>query len=269
MKIPTKEVPYSYLKKLKKPKHRNPIKPLFLLSLIIRIIGIFDLISTKFKYTEYRMEEVKGKPCLILMNHSSFIDLKIVSRIKFPKRYCIVCTSDGFVGFGKELLMRLLGCIPTKKFVSDPTLISDIKYALNKNVSVLMYPEASYSFDGTATPLPRRLGFLLKKLDVPVVSIITSGAFSRDPLYNCLQKRKVPVSAEVSCILTREEIKEKSVDELDAILDEKFTFDGFAWQKENNIEIKEDFRADGLNRILYKCANCMQEGKMEGKGTKW
>ena len=145
----------------------------------------------------------------------------------FPKRYCIVCTSDGFVGFGKELLMRLLGCIPTKKFVSDPTLISDIKYALNKNVSVLMYPEASYSFDGTATPLPRRLGFLLKKLDVPVVSIITSGAFSRDPLYNCLQKRKVPVSAEVSCILTREEIKEKSVDELDAILDEKFTFDGF------------------------------------------
>lgn len=28
--------------------------------------------------------------------------------------------------------------------------------------SVLMYPEASYSFDGTCTALPRKMGVLLK-----------------------------------------------------------------------------------------------------------
>ena len=115
--------------------------------------------------------------------------------------------------------------------------------------------------------MPRKMGILLKKLDVPVVTVITEGAFARDPLYNMLQLRKVKVSAKVKCLLTREEIKEKSVAELDALIDEAFSFDNFAWQQENNILIKEKFRADGLNRILYQCAHCGTEGKMEGKGT--
>lgn len=164
--------------------------------------------------------------------------------------------------------MRQIGCIPTQKFVSDVSLIGDINYALHKkNTSVLMYPEASYSFDGCATPLPRRLGILLKKLRVPVISIHTEGAFARDPLYNCLQKRKVKVSAEVSCLFSAEEIQEKSVDELDEGLRAAFDFDNFAWQRKNGVVINEDFRADGLNRILYKCAHCGKEGSMEGKGT--
>ena len=51
------------------------------------------------------------------------------------------------------------------------------------------------------------------------------------------------------------------------MLDEAFTFDHFAWQKEQGIEIKETFRADGLERILYKCPHCGTEGKLLGKGT--
>ena len=43
-----------------------------------------------------------------------------------------------------------------------------------------MYPEASYSFDGTATPLPDSLGKCVKLLNIPVVMIKTYGAFARD-----------------------------------------------------------------------------------------
>jgi hypothetical protein len=50
-------------------------------------------------------------------------------------------------------------------------------------------------------------------------------------------------------------------------LDEAFGFDHFKWQKDQNLQIHDDFRADGLSRILYKCAHCGTEGKMEGKGT--
>jgi DNA-directed RNA polymerase subunit RPC12/RpoP len=200
------------------------------------------------------------------MNHSSFIDLKIVSKIFYPKPYSIVCTSDGLVG--KRWLMRRIGCIPTQKFVTDMSLIRDMKYALEKKkLSVLMYPEASYTFDGCATPLPEKLGGLLKLLKVPVIMITTSGAFSRDPLYNGLRLRKVKVSADVKYLLSPEEIAEKPVPDLDAILKEAFTFDGFKWQKENEIRITESFRAEGLERILYKCCECGTEGKMLGRGT--
>lgn len=266
MKIKTKKINYEKAIKRMESKHIKPRKPCFLLRKVIRIVSFFDLHATRFKYTSVRMKEMGKGPWLVLMNHSSFIDLEIAHKILRSKPFSIVCTSDGFVG--KKTLMRMLGCIPTQKFVTDPSLISDMRYALNKlKTSILLYPEASYSFDGCATPLPRKMGFLLKRLNVPVVSIITKGAFARDPLYNGLQKRKVKVSAEVRGLFTVEEIKEKSVEEIDAILDEVFSFDNFAWQKENGIEIKEDFRADGLERILYKCASCGAEGKTEGKGT--
>ena len=267
MKIKTKSLSYEKVMALPRPARKRPFRPNFLLQTVIRIAGILDTLPVGFTYQKHRMDILDPKqPVLILMNHSCFLDLKIVSHIFYPKRYGIVCTSDGFVG--KELLMRLIGCIPTQKFVNDITLIRDMEYLLKeKNTSVLMYPEASYSFDGTATPLPRKMGVLLKKFGVPVVTVITKGAFARDPLYNGLQKRKVKVSADVTCLLTAEEIKEKTIAELDAILDEAFRFDHFAWQQENDITIDEPFRADGLNRILYRCPHCDAEGQTEGKGT--
>ena len=131
MKIKTKRRPYEEVMALPRPKHRKPLKPLFLLQLVVRILAILDLFPTKFTYKTHGMEQIgKREPCLILMNHSSFIDLKIASRIFFPKPYGIVCTSDGFVG--KNWLMRLLGCIPTQKFVSDVGLIGYMEYLLNE-----------------------------------------------------------------------------------------------------------------------------------------
>ncbi|MBR4949155.1 MAG: hypothetical protein IKZ25_00105, partial [Clostridia bacterium] len=132
--------------------------------------------------------------------------------------------------------------------------------------SVLMYPEAGYSFDGRTTTLPRGLGLLMKRLGVPVVTVITQGAFHRDPVYNMLQIRDVKVSAHVKCIATSQEIKEKSVEELDNLIAKEFDFDNFAWQRDNKISVDEPFRADGLNRILYKCPHCGAENQMEGKG---
>ena len=163
--------------------------------------------------------------------------------------------------------MRLLGCTPTHKYITDLTLFKDMEYMLKTNKSsVLMYPEAGYSFDGCATALPRKMGVLLKRLGVPVVTVITEGAFHRDPLYNMLQIRDVKVSAHVKCIATAEEVKAKSVDELDALIAEAFSFDNFAWQRDNKVSIDVPFRADGLHRILYKCPHCGAENQMEGKG---
>ncbi len=266
MKIKTREMRYEDVMALPKAKNHKPRRPNLFFRTAVRIASAPDLWATHFRYTFPNKKEVLKTPSLILMNHSSFLDLEMVSGILYPHAYNIVCTTDGLVG--KEWLMRNIGCIPTQKFVSDLRLIRKMKEALGKQrTHVLMYPEAGYSFDGKATPLPRKLGAFLKLLDVPVVMIETNGAFLRDPLYNCLQKRRVKASADCRLLLSREEIKEKSVPELDAILDEAFSFDNFARQKQEGVRITEPFRADGLERILYKCPHCLTEGKMEGKGV--
>ena len=266
MKINTRKLPYEDVLKLPRLEHRSPRKPSRFLAGVVRIGSAPTLWKTKFHYTTERMELVGDEPCLILMNHCSFTDMKLAYGIFYPRPLGIVTSVDAMSGIlGK--LMRLLGCTPTHKYVSDLTLIKDIEYMLKTNkTSVLMYPEAGYSFDGRTTTLPRKLGILMKKLGVPVVTVITQGAFHRDPLYNMLQIRDVKVSAHVKCLATAEELKELSVAELDARLDEVFSFDNFAWQRDNRISIDAPFRADGLHRILYKCPHCGAESKMEGKG---
>ena len=266
LKIKTRKLPYEEVMKLPKLQHRTPRKPSRLLATVVRIASLPTLWKTKFSFTKERMELVGDEPCLILMNHSSFTDMKLAYAIFYPKPFGIVTSVDAMSGFlGK--LMRFLGCTPTHKYVTDMTLIQDIRHMLNVNkTSVLMYPEAGYSFDGRTTTLPRRMGVLLKRLGVPVVTVITEGAFLRDPLYNMLQIRDVQVSAHVKCIASAEEVKEKSVAELDALLEESFSFDNFAWQRDNQISIDVPFRADGLHRILYKCPHCGVENRMEGSG---
>lgn len=266
MKIKSKRVPLDVALSVKKPAHKRPRKPFAPLGALIRLLSIPDMLATRFTYTESRMDEAGAGPYLILMNHSSFIDLKIAYKIFFPMPFSTVCTHDAYVG--KAWLMRLLGCIPTQKFVTDASLILDMMHAVKKNsTSVLMFPEAGYSLDGTATALPRKLGMLLKKLDVPVLTVMTDGAFLRDPLYNGLRLRRTKVKAHLTCLLTRGEIAEKTVDELDAILDGAFDFDNFRAQYESGTEISEPFRAEGLHRILYRCAECGSEGTMIGNGT--
>ena len=273
MKTTVKRADYAHVMAKERPKHKMPRKPNLFWRTLIRLLTVFGMMGTGFRLEKERMELVdKREPCLILMNHSCFLDMQIAYRALFPKPFCIVCTSDGFVGMGglMEWLMRTIGCIPTQKFVTDVSLIKDMTYVLKDlNASVLMYPEASYSFDGRATMLPRKMGVLLKKLDVPVLMVETFGAFSRNPLYNELRVRKsVKVSAKLKCLYTQEEIREKSVQELSDGLDEAFSFDHFKWQKEQELLINEPFRAEGLSRILYKCAACGCEGEMKGEGIK-
>ncbi len=264
MKIKTIPSTYAKVKALPRAEHQRPRRRSLFWHTLARAIIIPDLMATHLK-VEYT-GKLPDEPCLVLMNHSSFLDLKIAFKILYPRRFGVVATTDAMMG--KESLMRRLGCIPTQKFVTDLSLIRDIKYMLkDKKSSVLMYPEAGYSFDGTATTMPAQLGGLCKMLGVPVVTVITYGAYARQPLYNELHTRKVRALAEVKVLYTADEVKTLSSDELSAGLRRAFSFDQFAWQYENGIRITEDNRADGLHRLLYKCPACGVEGATEGKGV--
>ena len=247
-------------------KHKKPKKPNMLFRTLMRVLAIPDMIATHFHANKVGMDRLKkGEPAFYLMNHSSFIDLEIVPTLLYPKPFNIVATTDAFIG--KEWLMRQIGCIPTKKFVPDVTLIRDIMYATKTlHDSVVMFPEAGYSFDGTATVLPDTVGKFVKLLGIPLVMISTYGAFTRDPLYNNLHKRKVRVSATMKYLLSADEIKEKSAEEISALIAKHFCFDSFRWQQEKNIHITEKNRAEGLERILYKCPHCNTECRMLGEG---
>ena len=266
MKIKVIDKSYSEVMALPTPKHEKPKRMGIFWRVLIKLLSAVNLSRYHVQYHERGMERLgKDEPCLVLMNHSSFIDMQLVGDYLFPRPFSVVTTTDAYVGLA--WVLKQIGCIPTQKFVPDITLIRDMAYALReKKTTVVMYPEACYSFDGTSATLPDSIGKLLKMLKVPVVTVITHGAFLREPLYNMLQHRKVDISADVDYLLSPEEIAEMSPEEINARVREAFGFDHFRWQQENEIRISEDFRADGLERVLYKCPHCLSEGCMEGTG---
>lgn len=267
MKIKVMDKAYDEVIKIPKEEHKYPVRQKAVFRWLMKLLSKSELKSTNFSCEQIGMEKLgKDEAALFLMNHSSFTDLQIAATLLADRQYHIVMTNDGMIG--KASLMRKLGCIPTKKFITDTTLIKDMVYAVNKiNSSILMYPEASYSFDGTQTPLPDSLGKCIKLLGIPVVMIRTKGAFLRDPLYNNLQKRKVDVFAKVEYILSKEDIKLKTPEEINDILARAFVYDHFKEQYEAGVLVDEDFRTDGLERVLYKCVKCGCETQMHGART--
>lgn len=266
MKIKVKTSTYEEVCALPKLEMKKPVKQSALARELLNFAAGGEIKAVNFSYEEIGMEKLgKNEPAFFLMNHSSFTDLMIAARMLRKRQYHIITTNDGFIG--KSALMRFIGCIPTKKFITEMSLIKDMQYSFRVlNSSILMFPEASYSFDGSMTPLPKSLGKLIKIMKIPVVMISTKGAFLRDPLYNNLQKRKADVFAAVTYRLSPEDIAILSVQEINAILEKEFTYDHFRDQVARKVKITEKFRADGLHRPLYKCPHCLCEGTMEGKG---
>ena len=251
----------------KKRPHKKPIRPNIFWRTLMSLVGTPDLMATHFSYEKRGMDKIKrGEHMFVLMNHSSFIDLEIIARVMYPRPFNIIATVDGFIG--KDWLMRQIGCIPTKKFVADATLVRDmLSVAKSHRSSLIMYPEAGYSFDGRATAMPDTLGKCVKMMAMPLVVVRTDGAYLRDPLYNNLQRRRVKVSAVMECLMSAEEVAQATPEQINAVIKEAFSFDAFAEQEARHIRIDEPFRADGIERILYKCPACMAEGQTEGHGV--
>ena len=266
MKIKTLAKSYDEVMAIKPPKYFKPMKTNIFWQTLTMAISKVALISSGFTHRKVGMEKLgKNEPALILMNHSAFTDFEVAYSMLYPRKFNTVAAFETFMGL--DWIMKLIGCFPTKKYMTDPQLIRDIKHCLVKNKSsVLMFPEAVYTLDGTAVTLPASLAKLVKMLGVPLCMLQTNGVYLHVPAYGYVENRKVPFQAELRYVLSPEEIKEMSVSDIQKVIDREFSFDNFRWQQENNIVIDESFRADGLHTILYKCPHCQKEGKMESSG---
>ena len=206
--------------------------------------------SHKAKIIRTDMEGLKP-PYLLLCNHNAFLDFKVATAAIFPARANYVVAIDGFIG--REWLMRKVGCICKRKFTNDVTLVRQLKRVAENGDVAVVYPEARYSLCGTNAALPESLGKLAKLLKVPVVTLICHGHHVNAPFWNTADRHVKGTEAELTQIVTADEIKELSPEEINRRINEKFVYDDFAWQKENNIVVKYPFRAHGLHKVLYQC----------------
>ena len=253
----------------KNPKYYNtaklPIRQPLIFTGLMAGLSKIALMGQEYKIEKINMEGLKP-PYMLLSNHMYFIDFELCSIATFPHRVNNVATIDGY--YRRPFLMEWIGCICKRKFTTDLHLVKAIRHVLREQGDVLcMYPEARYSPVGTTAILPDSLGKLVKQNKVPVVVLLHHGNYLHTPFWNYRKPRKCPLHATMTQILTAEQVKTMSVDEINRTVREALRYDDYRYQKENGILITEPHRAEGLHKVLYQCPHCMAESKMDSKGT--
>lgn len=241
-----------------------PKKARWYLHVLSWILSIPETFIRRVKIEKINMKNLKG-PYVLLCNHNSFFDFKVATRAIFPRRANYVVAIDGFIN--REWLLRSIGCIGKRKFISDPNIVKQLKHSLESNKSIAaIYPEARYSLIGTTAIIPESLGKLLKKFKYPVVTLISHGHHLHQPVWN-LRKRKVKLKAVMTRILTSKELGELSLDEINSRIKNAFYYNDYEYQLDNKIAIKGNERAKNLHKVLYKCPHCMTDFSMRGVGN--
>ncbi|MDR1739907.1 MAG: hypothetical protein LBR45_04045 [Bacteroidales bacterium] len=230
---------------------------------IIWTVSYLFLKYYKVKIDKSLDKQVKP-PYLLLCNHTQFLDFMVSAMANYPYRINNIVSIDGFNI--SPWLLRKIGSIPKRKFINDSALIKNINYVLNDLKDIVgLYPEARYSFCGTTSVLPDSLGKLVKLCKAPVVVLIFKGNHLQKPSW-ADKKRNVKPEAVKKLILSSADIENLDSEEINDIIKKALEYNDYNYQKENNILIKEKYRAEGLHKILYKCANCGKEFKMHSEG---
>lgn len=244
---------------------KKPVKCRWFLKPIAWGIAAPGYFKHRTKLTKINMKGVKP-PYLLLGNHNAFFDMSVSAMATFPHFGNYVVAIDGFIG--REALLRNIGCICKRKFTNDTTMVKHMMHIAKRRGIVALYPEARYSLCGTTAPLPESLGKLCKLLDIPVVTIICHGHHINHPFWNTRHERGVkPTEAEMKLLLTKEQVENMSVAEINEKIVADFQYDDFAWQRDNKVVVDCEDRAVGLEKILYKCPHCGKEFEMSSSGT--
>jgi 1-acyl-sn-glycerol-3-phosphate acyltransferase len=243
---------------------RRPNRPWRLLTPVTWLLSYPKAWKHRARIDKTGMPKRLKPPYLLLCNHNSFMDFKIMTKAIFPRRANYVVAIDGFIGI--EWLLRAVGGIGNRKFVRSIRLVKTMFHARNNGDIVVLFPEARYSLCGTSAVLPASLGKMVRKMNIPVVTLIMHGHHVNSPFWNVGSRKVKPVESEMRLLFTPEETQNLSVEELNKRLAEAFVYDDFAWQKEKGVRVTYKARAEGLHKVLYQCPACRAEYAMSSRG---
>ena len=251
-----------------KPFNRSKVPPrqnLFAMPFLWLYCYIITL-KANLKIVKTEKRGIKP-PFLVLGTHHSFTDFYVSPLALFPHRANYVSELEGFEYYG-EWLYRQIGCLGTRKFVDDLSLIKNIKKVMDRKGILVFYPEARYANVGTSSKLPISVAKLVKMLKVPVVTLNMKGNYLQSPIWNLTKRKEVKLHTEVTYALTKEEVSQLSVAQIYDKLSELLSYDEYEWQRKQQMAITYKKRAEGLHLPLYQCRGCKVEFKMDSKEHK-
>ncbi|SKA00258.1 Purine-cytosine permease [Pilibacter termitis] len=242
-------------------REKTPPRQIFFILPIIWLVSFFMTRSGKLGKIQKRNMAGIQPPYFVIATHHSFMDFYITPLALFPHRANYISELEGFEAFG-EWKYRQIGCLGTRKFVNDLSLIRNMKKVVERGDILVLYPEARYANVGTNSEIPISVAKMAKMLNVPLVALNMKGNYLQSPIWNLHKRKGVQLQAELKCLYNKEELAKSEITEIHQTIQEFLTYDEYAYQFEKKMKISYKKRAEGLETVLYQCLTCEVEFQM-------
>ena len=215
---------------------------------------------------EFDDKEIQGiePPFVIVGNHTNNWDAFIVAyKIKDPVHF--VASIEQFRGPFMKFVMGLVGSIPKTKSMSDAAAVKGMFKVRNNGGIVGIYPEGKRSWDGKTEDILYPTAKMLKSMNVPVISVLTHGAYLTHPRW-AHKARRGKILLKYDVLFTAEDIKNLSVDEIYGRMCRAIQTNEYEWQEKEMIPFVGPRPAEDMELSLFICPRCNQIGKLYSKG---
>jgi len=187
-------------------------------------------------------------PAVIIANHACYLDP--VFLIAASNRYVRFLTTAEMMRtkVGRRLFSRF-GCIPIRRYMSDPSAVRRLFTCLREGEIVGIFPEGERSWDGDPLPISETVRKLLARLEVPIIPARIEGSYAILPRW-----AKVPLPGRVTVRFLPPREPPFSEGEVTEML--------------GLIAVRSDGRtrfsrcARGIERLLWACPSCHTIGSI-------
>jgi 1-acyl-sn-glycerol-3-phosphate acyltransferase len=242
-------------KRRSRKKIKTPNGVIYFILYIILYPLLKILFTLKVDRSEYKPP--KGAS-IFVCNHQSFMDFLLAMLAVYPRRLNAVTAQKFFFTKQLNVFLPVMGCIPKNLFEPDARSVMGVISVIKRGRKLILFPEGRSSTDGTYAGIHKATGKLVKKLGVPVISVNIEGSYICMPFWR-KGFRRGQLRVTISNLLTSEDTKSLTVDEINTSIDDRLS-------KADTVPTKEQFKvfktkrlAEGLENIIYYCPKCNQE----------
>lgn len=163
-----------------------------------------------------------------------------------------VASEDIFTnGFVSKIIKFLVNPIPIKKQTSDVSCVMNCIRVVREGGSIAISPEGNRTFDGKTVSMKSSVASLARALKIPLALLRIEGGYGVQPRWG-EGIRRGRIDAYVSRVVSVEEIKEMSDEELFALIEKEL----YVNDCESGKLFRSKKRAERMERAFYVCPDC-------------
>lgn len=153
----------------------------------------------------------KGQPYIIISNHQSAMDIVLLYRLRMHFKWVAKREIFNIPVIGWNLWLNRHIAIDRTRLKGALKMVKEAQYHLNRNTSVLIFPEGTRSTDGQIKRFKDGAFVLAKKTEYPVLPVIIDGSMEVIPKNGYTIKGKQVLKMRILPAILPDEFREKEI----------------------------------------------------------